>query len=94
MANYLLILSGVISCIILIGFNLLLSRDLLNPINTLVSNIKSFENNDILTPVSVERTDELVSILYDIAYDMTDKIHELNNALIMYTINKIKRLPV
>ena len=59
MANYLLILSGVISCIILIGFNVLLSRDLLNPINTLVGNIKSFENNDTLTPVSVERTDEL-----------------------------------
>lgn len=59
MANYLLILSGVISCIILIGFNVLLSRDLLNPINTLVSHIKSFENNDTLTPVSVERTDEL-----------------------------------
>lgn len=34
--------------------------------------------------------DELVSLLYDIAYDMTDKIHELNNALVMYTINKIK----
>lgn len=33
---------------------------------------------------------ELVSLLCDITYDMTDKIHDLNNALVMYTINKIK----
>lgn len=58
-ANAVLILSGLISCFILIGLNMLFSRDLLNPINTLVGNIKSFENNDILTPVSIERTDEL-----------------------------------
>ena len=37
-----------------------------------------------------DNPDELISLLYDIAYDTTGKIHELNNALVMYTINKIK----
>ena len=57
--NYLLLLSGIISSIILIGFNIFLSYDLLTPINTLVKNIKLFEKDNTLLPVSVERADEL-----------------------------------